>query len=179
MIELNNPEVLSLVFSRILEILKAPFQEPLIFWELGPLIVTMFIMEIYFGRYKDEEYGWASTLSNALMLFFIGSNLLHYLYLTGSLDFNFLRSQIPLYVMGVALVFAILDFYHIWPALLAFDISSVLPIHIIAFISIIVVHMDVILDEVTLYASIGLFVMILIFMKIMQFFIPKANKFNI
>lgn len=177
MIELNNSDVLSLVFSRVFEILKAPFDEPLIFWELGPLIVTMFVMEIYFGKYKDEEYGWASTLSNALMLFFIGSNLLHYLYLTGTLDFTSLRSQIPLYVMSIGLLFAILDFYHIWPSLIAFDISSVLPIHIIAFISIILVHIDVILDEITLYASICLFILILIFMKTMQFFIPRSSRY--
>ena len=137
MIELNNPDILILVFQRILDILNAPFSKPIIFWELGPLILTMFIMELYFGRYKDEELGWGSTVSNALILVFIGSNLLHYLYLSGVLDFTLLRSQLPLYLIGAGLTLAILDFFHIWPAFIAFDISSVLPIHIVAFITII------------------------------------------
>ena len=165
-------EVTSIVINRAVEILQAPFLDPIIFWELGPLIITMFVMELYFGRYKYEELGWASTVSNAMVLIFIGSNLLHYLYLENILDFTTLRSQIPLYLMGMGLLLATIDFFHSIPKFIAFDISSVLPIHIIAFISIILVHMDIVLDEITLYASIFIFIIILIFMKIMQYFEP-------
>lgn len=166
---------MNIILERVIEIISAPILNPIMFWELIPLIITMIIMELYFGRYKNEDTGWASTVSNSLILFFVGSNLLHYLFLIEIFDINTLRSQLAIGVILLGLIFAIFDFFHILPKTIAFEISSVLPIHTIALISIVLVHTEIILDTTTMQASILIFTTILILFRILQFFETKIT----
>lgn len=141
------------VFTRLGEIVAAPFADPLMLWELGPLLFTLIIIELYFGRYREESLGWNSSVSNSLVLIFVGSNLLHYLYLEKLLDFSAFRSIIPAVLIGLGLVLFLLNYFHTWPRFLAFGLSRNLVINIVAAVGIVVVHMAVPLDWTTAAAT--------------------------
>jgi len=53
------------------EIFSAPFRDPSILWLLIPIILFWFILEIYFGKYKQEKIGWNTTLGYGLSMFWI------------------------------------------------------------------------------------------------------------
>lgn len=168
-------EIISLVIQRLIELLTVPFQKPIMFWELGPLILTLFILELYFGRYKKERVGWASTVSNSLVLIFVGSNLLHFLYLEELFLFTDLRSLLPFFLIATGLILFTLDFFHMLPQFIAYGISSVLPINLTAAIVIILVHTKIPLDEITVFAGLALFLILLIIIKLIQFLEPSGD----
>ncbi len=145
---------LATVFMRLGELLTAPFNEPVMMWEIAPLLLTLIISELYFGRYRDEQLGWNSSVSNSLILIFVGSNLLHFLFLEDLIDFSSARSIIPIVLIGLGILLFIMNYFHKWPWFLAFGISRSLIINILALVGIIVVHMDLALDVYTLLATI-------------------------
>ena len=53
------------------EIFSAPFRDLSILWILVPIILFWFIMEVYFGRYKEEKLGWNSALGYGMSMFWI------------------------------------------------------------------------------------------------------------
>src|SRR3989344_25778 len=73
-------ETLFLVWQRVLEILQAPLIMKDMLFILLPLLVVLLIIELYFGRYKYEKLGWNTAVGNSLALFFVGMNLLYFLY---------------------------------------------------------------------------------------------------
>lgn len=169
-------EITNLIIQRLIELLTTPFQNPIMFWELGPLILTLFILELYFGRYKNERVGWASTVSNSLVLIFVGSNLLHYLYLENLFIFADLRSILPFFLIAAGLILFTLDFFHMLPQFIAYGISSVLPINLTAAIVIILVHTQIPLDKITFFAGLILFIILLLIIKIIQFLEPNGEE---
>jgi hypothetical protein len=152
------------VFLRLGDIVSGPFADPLMLWEIAPLLLTMVVIELYFGRYRKEMLGWNSSVSNSLVLVFVGSNLLHYLFLEGELDFSAARSIIPVVLIGFGLLLFALNYFHKWPHILAFGISRSLIINILSLAGIVVVHLDLPLDVFTLLATLALlFVAVLVF----------------
>src|SRR3989344_6965436 len=55
------------VLNRILDLLFAPYYQRSILWILAPLLVTLFLTEIYADRYKYEQLGWGALFGNALI----------------------------------------------------------------------------------------------------------------
>ncbi len=157
------------IAERAKEIMLAPANDPIMLWELVPLVFTLIIIELYFGRYKQEKLGWNSAVSNSLVLIFVGSNLLHFLYLEGRLEFLDYKTFIPLVLMSFGILMATLDFFHLLPVHVAFGISSVLPVNFSAFIGIILVHTCIPFDIVTFYASIALFILLAVIFMVIHF----------
>ena len=142
-------------------------------WEIIPILTTIFIIEMYFGRYSDEELGWNSAVANSLILIYVGVNLLHYLYLKQIFYFgSYLIISIILVILGITL--AILDYHHWLPKRISFGVSSVLPINFLAIFSIIFVHGELTLDLLTLYAAIILLIVLFSSVKIMHYVEKKA-----
>ena len=52
---------LSAVVERCIEFLTAPFVYTDMLWIILPLILTLLVMELYFGVYSSEELGWSSA----------------------------------------------------------------------------------------------------------------------
>jgi len=158
------------ILTRIKDILISPWNDPSMLWEVLPLIATILILEIYFGKYKNEELGWNSALSNSLILIYIGTNLLHYLYLENLFDIAESKTITAILVVVIGIFIAVMDFYHVLPRKLSFGISSTLPINYLAFLAIIFVHGHLIIDKITLYSSFIIFFVLLIIIKIIQSF---------
>ena len=53
------------------EILSAFTKDPSIWWLIAPVVLFWVIIEIYFGRYKNERLGWNTALGNGLSMFWI------------------------------------------------------------------------------------------------------------
>jgi len=59
------------VLNGFKEIFSAPLRDLSILWLLVPIISFWLVMEIYFGRYKEEKLGWNSALGYGLSMFWI------------------------------------------------------------------------------------------------------------
>jgi hypothetical protein len=163
-----------LVLERTFEIIKSPVINTEMIWLLAPLIITLLAMEFYFGRYKDEELGWNSAYGNALVLVFVSASLAKHVYMN-ELYFNLVKlSAVAVMIfMGLELMF--IDFFHILPKKIAFNISSKVPINFLAFVAIILVYTELPIDNITLVAFIVLLILLLIFIGLIHALIPKVR----
>lgn len=147
--------------------MTAPIADPSMLWEVLPLIITMFLLEIYFGKHKKEKLGWNTAFANALVLIFVGANLIRVLYENDILGLNLKLGVIVLMmVLGIGIAF--LDFYHLIPEIIAFEISSKLPLNYLAYIVIVYVHTDMVLNLATLAAIVLLFILLILAIKLIQ-----------
>lgn len=53
-----------------------PFQHPDIISSILPIVVGAIVIELYFGRYEQEELGWNTSVGNAVIWSTTGLNLL-------------------------------------------------------------------------------------------------------
>lgn len=175
--------VLPMFYLRFLEIIGTPFDTPDIGWVLIPLLLTILMMELYFGHYSEEELGWNTAVGNSLVLIFVSVDLLRHLYgnmhfLTAdlsSLPF-FAKTIIALVIAGLALFMLFSDFFHILPKKVAFAVSATLPVNLLAVFSIILVYGNLPLDAYTILICIVLYVLLLLLFLGIQKSIPKAKK---
>ncbi|MFH1823439.1 MAG: hypothetical protein ABH817_01845 [archaeon] len=181
--------VLQLIFEKGLEILKAPITNPQMLWMLLPLIVALFLMELYFNKYKHEELGWNSAVSNSLVLLFVALNLASYLsskgILINFLDFKMIglassqaiiRSAITYFVFFEAVLLLGLNFFHIAPKGLAFGISNSLILNFIAAMSLILVYSTLIINWLVIPTFLTIFAILLLFLWIISLFAPKDDE---
>lgn len=156
------------ILQRLVDILISPFKDPAMLWEVLPLVITLVIIVLYFGRYKNEQLGWNSSLTNSLVLVYVGSNLMYYLYLNESLSIFSEYTLVAMAVALVGLVLAFLNYHHILPKKVSFGVASVLPINFLAFLSIVFVHGHLKLDIASLIAVIILFAILFAIVKLVQ-----------
>ncbi len=133
------------LFSRYMELILAPLEHKEMLWIVLPVTITLVVMELYFGVYSSEELGWNTATANSLFLVLVSFDLFRQLFVAGSLSFAALSMYPSLFaISGVLLllgiVMLILNFTHSMPRHLAFKISSVLPVNIFAYLSVVVVY---------------------------------------
>ncbi len=163
--------------ERIADLVAAPFLYPQMVYIITPMLVTLVLMEFYFGRYKDEELGWNTAVGHALVLIFVGIDLLKTVYpgvapsVMASQVWHALQSSpgeaittvIAAAVLAYGAFLLLLDFFHWLPKGLAFFVSGTLQVDILAYIAIVLVYTNnakahpIPLDWYTLLAAIVLF----------------------
>lgn len=166
--------------ERFLQLVAAPFQHPQMVYILTPMLITLVLMEFYFGRYKDEELGWNTAVGHALVLIFVGIDLLKTVYpgvppsvmaaeawaVMGSFSSftgEALTTLIALAILLFGFLLLIVDFFHWLPKGLAFFVSGTLEIDLIAYLGIVIVYSNnarlhpIPVDWYTLLAAILLF----------------------
>ena len=170
------------IWSRVVEIITVPFYHKQALWAIIPLLISTFLMQLYFGRNKDEELGWNTAYGNSLALIFISASLLKTLYDTYGYGFwNTLTPEITskLVFLGIiilqAFFLAFLDLFHSLPKHFSFFMSSSPSVFMIALITIVIVHTDIPLNIHTLFAALLLFILIVIFFSIFRWFIPSSE----
>lgn len=162
------------VENRLAELLQAPFINPEMIWIITPLMVTLVLMTFYFGKYAKEELGWNTAVGNSIVLLFIAIDLLRYVFnLTtpGSILNYQLHpiSTIICAIVGVeALTLMFTSFFKALPKQVTFFICAPLPVNLQAYIAVATVYTNVRLDWYTLVAVIALFIVLYIFIKILQ-----------
>lgn len=133
------------------QILSFPVDNPAFVPSLIPIFVGLTVMELYFGRYKDEHLGWNSAVSNATLLI---TTALTLLYETGVMATHINPQYVVAYgilVIGTGIL--VLNFYHLWPAELAFNLSSSFAAYTTAYIAIAIVYGHIPVNGWTLVAA--------------------------
>lgn len=178
---------MKLIYERVLEIVQQPAANPEMLWMLIPMLVSLFLIELYFGRYSKEELGWNSAVSNALVLFFVGMNLASWLYSNEMLvgftlvditifDVALKKTFITAIVIAESALLLFLNFFHLVTKRFSFGISSGLIINFVGAISIILVYSNVPLDIVAIPAVLLIFICLVLFFWIIRLIEPKARE---
>lgn len=164
--------MLPILIERFLELVRAPFDYPDMLWIIIPLLLTLFLMELYFGRYKFEELGWNTAFGNSLVLIFVSMDLLRRLYTQNMLAYLNLRAVLAIAVIFEGVFLVLIGFFHLLPKKLAFGVSAKLPINFIAYISVILVYSTIPIDFITLFASIIFLIGFAALIRGMQILMP-------
>lgn len=172
-----------LTISRFSDLVLAPYYHSSLLWIAIPLVISLLIMDFYFGRYKKEELGWNTAVGNSLALIFVTMDLIRQLYsgAEGASFFNLvssnLRGFLVVFVLGLgSLWLLVAEFFHILPRRLAFFISSTLPTAVFSYTAIVLIYTDIVLDRYTLFAAIALFIILLLLLELIQFLIPAYTE---
>lgn len=166
------------VLYRLAQLAGAPFVNPDMLWIAVPLIVTLIIIEIYFGRYRGEKLGWNSAITNTLVLVFVSLNLFQYIFRSHPGNFFAKMSStgffvaLLVFVLGVLLFFA--DFFHWLHKKIAFKISAHLPVNLTAYTAIVIVYNKVPVEWATIVAWLLLILVLAIIFMFVKRAVPKS-----
>jgi hypothetical protein len=147
--------------ARLGGLATAPLRNTDMIWAAVPLLATLVLMTVYFGRYKGEELGWNTAVGNMLVLVFVATDLLRYIYTTPQIENAGLKTAVALFVLfqGFSLTYA--EFFHFLPKKAAFFIAEPVPVNTTAYVAMAIVYADIPLDLATLAAAAGMFAVLL------------------
>lgn len=169
-----------LLFQRFAELLGGPFVNPSMLWIALPLIVTLIVMELYFGRYREERLGWNTALTNTLVLIFVSLNLFQRVFTTYEGGFFKVIISTGFFVALVVFILGILlfltDFFHWISKKIAFVISAHLPVNITAYTAVVIVYNQLPLDLMTILAWLLLIVLLGVIFFFVKLTEPKAKS---
>lgn len=182
--------VLSLLWEKIVDIIQQPIANTDMLWMLIPMIAALFLMELYFGRYKEEELGWNTAVSNSLVLFFVGMNLCYFLSINNMLvglgevspavfDMALKKSFIAYFIIIESIFLLVLNFFHLAAKRFAFGVSSGLILNFVGIMAIIFIYStsEVLLSEwITIPAILVIFIAMILFFLIIKALSPKAEE---
>src|SRR3989338_4476871 len=127
---------IELVLPRTTEILYKPIILKNLLWIIAPLLITLVLIQLYFGRYKNEELGWNTAFGNSVSLLWVTTTLFRFVYEqnNGSLLAAFLLNKnkiILISILGLwAMLSIFLQFFHILPRKIDFLIYSSIPVYV-------------------------------------------------
>tara|TARA_Y100000310_G_scaffold78020_1_gene74617 strand:- start:22694 stop:23377 length:684 start_codon:yes stop_codon:yes gene_type:complete len=150
--------MVELFFARFMELLTAPIRVPNMFWIILPLLLIIVLMTVYFAKYKDEELGWNTALSNSFILIFVSVDLFRNIFSDGrSIGAIILVSLLLL--EGIVLMFV--NFNHFLPKKIGYFLSSPLPINLTAYVMITLIYSMVPIDIYSILAALLLLIILL------------------
>jgi len=128
--------------DRFMQLVTAPWVYKEMLWIILPMVITILVMELYFGVYVSEELGWNSAVANSIFLLFVGIDLFRQILFTSPVFGSIKQTLIIIsgIVLFLGVVMLLLNFAHALPRNLAFKVSSTLPINLYAYISIILIY---------------------------------------
>ena len=166
--------------DNFIDFLIAPLRYPEMIWILIPLFGTVILMELYFGRYPREDIGYHAALENTMYLLFVSVDLIRYLIVNNQI-MNTIKVYFIVFIVIYAFIMSILDFYHKLPRHVAFKTSSKSILGFTAYIAIIVVYSDILLNlnnlstATTLASIFLLFFVYRLFMIFVHFMQPPEH----
>ena len=173
--------IITELFHRGIDIVKAPFIIQDMLWMLLPLLATLLLMEFYFGRHKNVELGGTETLGNAIILAFVSIDLFRHLYEpSGQTVVQYvamvsdIKVIIPLWIAVMALVLMFVTLFHFLPKKIAYVVSSPAYANLIGILGIIIVYTSNIpLDWTTVLACTILFIIANLISLLLYYVIPS------
>lgn len=167
---------MNILIERFIELVIAPYNYTEMLWIVIPLLLAMFFVTIYHGRYKYEELGWHSAFGNSLILIFVSIDLIRKLFNEGTLGYLDFRNLLTLAVIFEGVVLLLIGFFHLLPKKLAFDLYEDVPINAIAYATIILVYSDIKIDLITVVCVVLLILILTLILDIIKKLIPKSVK---
>jgi hypothetical protein len=155
-----------IVLERFIEIVTFPLNNPSLIPSLIPVLVGLLVLELYFGRYTKEELGWNTAVGNATMLVTTSLTLI---YEEGLLyDIQSSGGVVAFTILGVGLLILTLNFYHIWPKMLAFNVSSAFIVYVLVYLTMALTYGDILIDANTIFAGALVFIALFWMFTIIQ-----------
>ncbi len=158
--------VLETVLRRFYAIFLFPAYNPDLIPSVIPIFLGLIVIEIYFGKYQSESLGWNSAVSNAVLLLATALTLIIRLNLIGVPSGP--RYIVAYGILVLGTVILVLNFYHLWPAVIAFSVSSGFAVYTLVYISIAIVYEHLPLDRHTAAAAVIVFILFYIFFGIIK-----------
>lgn len=156
--------------ERTLEIAQAPLNNPEIIPGVLPLVLGALILELYFGKHKNEELGWNTAVGNSILWLSTGISL----HMTETIQTT--QELYATYVViGLGLFTGYLNFFHKWKSDLAFLASSTTIVYSIAYITTVVIKTEIPPDRLTMKAGLAFIIGIEIFFKFFRLFESPAR----
>ncbi len=149
-----------LIVPRSIEIISKPAVHKSLLWVIAPLLITLILIQLYFGRYKNEELGWNTAFGNSISLLWVTTTLFRFIYEknNGSFSTSIVSNNEEAILILILALWAItsifLQFYHVLPRKIDFLIYSSIPVYVTSILFVILIIGDVALDLVTLFSSI-------------------------
>lgn len=147
-----------------------PIHQPELIPTLLPIILGAIVIELYFGKFTNEELGWNTSVGNSVIWITTGANLL----LSSGLQQA--EKQAAYALIAVGSLVGYMDFYHKWPDTIAFLVSSSGIVYTLAYITVIFVKTDLEVTDQTLQAAAVFFIGVQIAFKILQGFESTADQ---
>lgn len=170
--------IFNLILERFIELVTGPFKNPEMIWIALPLIFTLIIIELYFGRYKGDELTWNTALTNSLVLIFVSLNLMQQIFIEEGNLFKTAFSTwfyVALFVFALGILLFLADFFRWIPEGLAFIISAHLPVNITAYTAIVLVYNKIPLDLMTFLAWFLIILILGVFFFFVKLSIPDKS----
>jgi len=170
------------IIPRMIEIMIAPFVTPKMFWIVLPLLASMILMQLYFGRHREEELGWNTAFGNSVALIFVSVNLLQLLYNEyGYSIFNLLNPPTVkiwpvIFVAALSISQMIINFFHLIPKRIAFFINSATSTNLTAYFAIVFVYTNIPIDFTSLITSFIILTALIYLFKLLRMAVPMSKK---
>lgn len=166
------------VAFRFWKLIASPFIHSEMQWIIIPLLLTFVLAEFYYFRHPDEELGWSAALINSLVLVFVAIDMIKTVFVgqtpwqvlnlfinalkTGE---NFSLFLVIIFIGGLGLALAVINYFHLIPRKIAYLLSSHAPINFIAYFAIVQVYTrkandPLPLDAATVIAAVFLFTLL-------------------
>ncbi len=177
-----------MVWPKAQAIVSTPYYHAEVLWTVLPLVITTFMIDLYFGRHKTEELGWNTAFGNTISLLWVTTALFRFMYEEYGL-WVFTTwdpsGHTPIIILVViigcwALTLAMFNFYHILPKGISFFISSAVPLNISALLVVIIVIGKVGVSLPSLIAGVFIFIAIAIVLAVIKALIkpsPEAREY--
>lgn len=177
--------VIPSIWERFVDVVAAPFSNPGMLWITLPLVITLLMMEFYFGRYRSEELGWNTAVGNSLVLVFVSLDLVRQVYGGAQLSsvwdvflLNTAKTVIAVVVGFSGLLIFYTDFFHLVPKWFAFDISSPLAVNFTAYLSIVFIYTNLTIDVYAVIAALLLLLLLVVLFAVVHYFEPKVGFYR-
>ena len=171
------------LIPRFLEIVRVPYDHHEVLWAIAPLVITLFLVQIYFGRHRQEELGWESAYGNSVVLIFVVVDLVRYLIqrygFYAVIQFGneaFYKLVIVAVIFFVAISLFFIDFFHSLSKRISFFLSSALFIVFVAYLAIVSIYSDIIFDRHTAITAILFFVALYTFFAFFRWLVPPSPE---
>lgn len=156
------------------EIFSSPLKDPSIWWLLAPIILFWFVIEIYFGRHKNERLGWNTALGNGLSMFWIVVISLKVLF-EGQLGLHNLDKLVFVIFIALYSIFVIfISFTHRIKEGLFFLVASPTMVYYLSAIAILWIYGLLAMNIWVIIDLIIFYMVILVFETVLKKAIPPA-----
>lgn len=155
------------------ELFLAPVRHTELLPSLLPIILGALVIELYFGKYTNEQLGWNTSVGNAVIWMTTGANLL----INSSLEP--IEQKAAFFLIGVGGIVGYMDFFHKWSEGVAFIISSSGIVYSLAYVTVVIVQTDIPINSTSLKAAGAFIIGINFLFKIIQSIETSRDDFSI
>lgn len=148
-----------------------------LWWYLTPIILLWVMLEIYFGKYKQEKLGWNTSLGNAVTLTWISVESMRYLFSVQPNNFWF-RFGVIILIMLYAVLIIYLSFSHKISARATYTLASPTPIYFLCTVTILWGHGTLELTKWVVLDLVALYFIIVILFVIIKKLMPESLKYE-